>query len=149
VGEGDLAEIIGFIAVSPANSRPHANASGESVNCRLPGSENNDFHISLTPRPNGSEFEGIVVEMVPQERHENWTAAQLRRVQQARRMVRVRGQLFFDNHHKVNSDPQNNITNQPKRISLWEIHPVTEFDVCTTATCTADGAGWQALEEWQ
>lgn len=149
VGEGDLVDISGFIAVEPQNSRPRANTSGESVNCRLPGTENNDFHISLTPRPDGSEFEGIVVEMVPQERHENWTLSRLRRVQQARRMVRVRGQLFFDNHHKVNDDPQNNIRNQPKRISLWEIHPVTAFVVCTLPACAAEGTGWQALEEWQ
>ena len=54
VGEGDLVEIVGYIAVKPEKSKPHANDSGESVNCRLTGSENNDFHISVTPAPDGS-----------------------------------------------------------------------------------------------
>ena len=64
-------------------------------------------------------------------------------------MVRVRGQLFFDNHHKVNSDPNHNIANQPKRMSLWEVHPITAFDVCTKTTCAIDSDGWQPLAEWK
>jgi hypothetical protein len=148
-GEGDLVELIGFVAVKPGNSKPHANTSGESVNCRIPKSENNDFHISLSPKSEGSEFEGIVVEMVPQKRDDNWTTSRLIKAQKEKRMVRVRGQLFFDNHHFVNKDPDNNISNQPKRMSLWEIHPVTEFDVCTKAKCEADDSAWKPLAEWQ
>lgn len=149
VGEGNLVRIIGFIAVQPSTSEPHANESGESVNCRLTGGGNNDFHISLTPKPDGSEFDGIVVEMIPQQRNQDWTTGRLKKAQQEHRAVRVRGQLFFDNHHKVNSDPAQKITNQPKRMSLWEVHPVTEFDVCTKASCEANGSGWTPLEKWQ
>jgi len=147
VGEGDWVEIIGYIAVKPAHSEPHPNTSGESVNCRLTGTENNDFHISLTPASGQSEYEGIVVEMVPQQRNEKWTAARLRDIQQQRRQVRVRGQLYFDNHHYVNDDAAHNLSNQPKRISLWEVHPVTEFDVCTLPSCGANGSGWKPLGE--
>lgn len=148
VGEGDLVQIVGYIAMRPEDSKPHANDSGESVNCRLQGSENNDFHISLTPAPNGFEYDGIVAEMIPQRRAATWTEERLRKVQQANLMVRVRGQLFFDNHHKVNRDQKHNIKNQPKRMSLWEVHPVTQFDVCTSTKCEANGSGWKALEEW-
>jgi hypothetical protein len=148
VGEGDLVELVGYIAVKPEKSKPHANTSGESVNCRLPKSENNDFHISMAPGPDGSEFEGIVVEMIPQQRDDKWTEDRLKQVQQAHRVVRVRGQLFFDNHHVVNANPQHSLSNQPKRMSLWEIHPVTEFDVCTKDKCEADGNGWKPLAEW-
>lgn len=149
VGEGDLVEIVGYIAVLPGKSAPHPNSSGESVNCRLQGSKNNDFHINVTPVPNGSEFQGIVVEMIPQQRNEKWTTGRLRAIQKASLMVRVSGQLFFDNHHKVNSDPAHNLRNQPKRMSLWEVHPITAFDVCTDSKCTIDGAGWEPLAEWK
>lgn len=147
VGEGQLVEIIGYIAAGPGD--PHANNSGESVNCRLPRTANNDFHISLAPSADGTEYEGIVVEMIPQHRNKNWTVPRLRKVQRAHQMVRVRGQLFFDNHHVVNDDPDNVIKNQPKRMSLWEVHPVTEFDVCTLAKCEADSNGWKPLEDWK
>lgn len=149
VGEGSLVEVVGFIAVLPDGTKPHANRSGESVNCRLTGSDNNDFHISLTSQRDQSEFEGIVVEMVPQGRDENWTEARLKQVQKDKLQVRVRGQLFFDNHHRVNDDENNNISNQPKRMSLWEIHPVTEFAVCTKTNCIADDPAWTPLEDWQ
>lgn len=147
VGERDLVEITGFIAITPAGTKPHANSSGESVNCRLAGSDDNDFHISITEQL-GSEFQGIVVEMIPQKRPANWTESQLKDVQSERRRVRVRGQLYFDDHHKVNTGGPG-LSNQPKRMSLWEIHPVKSFEVCTKATCPANGAGWKPLEEWQ
>lgn len=147
VGEGDWVEIIGYIAIKPPNSKPHPNTSGESVNCRLTGTENNDFHISLTPGSGQSEYEGIVVEMVPQKRNEKWTVGRVREVQQQRRQVRVRGQLFFDNHHYVNDAEALGLSNQPKRMSLWEVHPVTEFDVCTLPSCGPNGSGWKPLGE--
>lgn len=147
VGEGDRVELLGFIAVKPGKSKPHAN-TGESVNCNLTGAGNNDFHISLTPRADGSEYSGIVVEMIPQKRDDEWTEGRLRKVQARPLMVRARGQLFFDNHHRVNTEADR-LGNQPKRFSLWEIHPVTEFDVCTKTSCTPDGTGWLPLAQWQ
>jgi len=149
IGEGRLVEIVGFIAVKPSKSEPHANLSGESVNCRLPRAENNDFHISVTPGLDKSEFKGIVAEMIPQRRNEKWTQELLKKVQEAHRMVRVRGQLFFDNHHYVNDDENKPMGGQPKRMSLWEIHPVTQFDVCTAPQCTAGGSGWTPLADWK
>jgi len=146
VGEGDYVEVVGYIAVQPATSKPHANKSGESVNCRLKGTVHNDFHISITPQP-GSEYGGIVVEMIPQDRVDTWTEGRLRRVQVAEHPVRVRGQLLFDNHHKVNDDPKHLQGGQPKRFSLWEIHPVVEFAVCDKANCTE--AQWTELEKWE
>lgn len=149
VGEGDLVEVIGYISVKPEKTKPHANASGESVNCKLTGSDNNDFHISVAEKSGGSEFGGIVVEMIPQRRNDAWTASQLQKVQKARLQVRVRGQLFFDNHHRVNKNAGHPIGGQPKRASLWEIHPVTQFDVCTKTACAADSPHWTPLEDWE
>jgi hypothetical protein len=147
LGERDLVEIVGYIALKPGKSKPHAN-TGESVNCNLKGSDNNDFHISLTPQPNDTEFHGIVAEMIPQDRDAKWTAKRLQAVQQANLQVRVRGQLFLDNHHKVNQDENHPMGGQPKRFSLWEVHPVVAFDVCTAGSCGAESSSWQPLEDW-
>lgn len=147
LGERDFVEITGYIALKPSQSKPHAN-TGESVNCNLKTSENNDFHISLTPKPNDTEFHGIVVEMIPQDRDAKWTEKHLQAVQQASLLVRVRGQLFLDNHHKVNKDEGHPMGGQPKRFSLWEVHPIVAFDVCTAGTCSTDSASWQPLEDW-
>ena len=40
------------------------------------------------------------------------------------------GGLTYDNEHLVNADPQNPKGGQPKRLSLWEIHPITAFLLC-------------------
>ena len=39
----------------------------------------------------------------------------------------------------------------PNRISVWEIHPVYQFDVCkntTLASCKADADVWIPLDKW-
>ena len=149
VSEGDLVGVTGFVALKPADSEPHANTGGESVNCRIKGTDNNDFHISITPNSDESEFQGIVVEMIPQARNADWTTARLHKAQTEKRRVRIRGQLFFDNHHRVNDDAQHPVGKQPKRFSLWEIHPITAFEVCTQSQCSENSPAWKPLEQWQ
>jgi len=131
VAEGDLVEVTGYLTGLP--HRPKA-SSPESVNCRLTGVDNNDYHIPLARHPEDTEFEGIVVEMIPQGRSDEWTTGTLRRIAREGRPVVVRGQLFYDNLHEVNDDPDDVKPSQPKRFSLWEVHPVTEVHVCMTAS---------------
>lgn len=149
VGERDFVQIVGFIAEKPLNpkSRPHPN-TGESVNCNLTREDENDYHINLTPKAHDTEFDGIVVEMIPQARNDAWTKERLQAVQDANLQVRARGQLLLDNHHKVNKDEQHPAGGQPRRFSLWEVHPIVEFDVCTAATCAVDSSSWKPLEDW-
>lgn len=130
VSEGDLVEIAGFLTGLPRRPGP---SGAEKVNCRLTGVANNDFHIPLVRNPKDSEFEGIVVEMIPQNRPEGWTSTKLKKIAKDERLVVVRGQLFYDNPHVVNDDPDEDKHGQPKRMSLWEVHPVTELFVCMTA----------------
>jgi hypothetical protein len=149
VSEQDPVELIGFLAKSESKSGPpKANVGGESVNCRLTGTTNNDFHINIVASPSDSEFKGVVVEMIPQDRSDEWVLSKLRAIQKAKLQVRVRGQLMLDNKHRVNADESDPIGGQPKRMSLWEIHPVMEFDVCTQKKCS-DLAGWVPLESWK
>jgi hypothetical protein len=140
LGEGDRVRLVAFLS----QGKPHAN-TGESVNCNLKREENNDIHISVTETKNGSEFQSIVVEMIPQDRPDNWTS---RRVAKLRgKVVLIEGALFYDNLHFTNADADNPLQGQPKRFSLWEIHPVTSLKVCkkpTVTQCNSDrDADWK------
>ena len=62
---------------------------------------------------------------------------------------RITGQLFFDASHKP---CKNGKGPNPKRISIWEIHPAYAIDVCsnsTLASCKAtDDSLWTPLDQW-
>jgi hypothetical protein len=141
VSEGDLVRMAAFIATGPA---PHAN-TGESVNCRLKGPANNDFHINVAENASEDAFDGVVVEMIPQERPAAWTLAKLKTTQTKRQQVLIEGNLLYDNKHVVNSDRDNPLGGQPARFSLWEIHRVTRFWICPKAGGGCDPA---KEEEW-
>ena len=140
VSEGDLVQLDGFLV-----GTPHPN-TGESVNCNLKGPANNDFHIPFADDPDKTPYQGIVVEMIPQNRPASWTITVLNSVKRARRMVRVTGQLFYDNAHRVNADEDSPIGGQPPRFTLFEIHPIAAFSVCkqSETTCTA----WETLDQF-
>jgi hypothetical protein len=147
VGEGSLVRLTGFIA---QGNKPHPN-TGESVNCNLRGAGNNDFHIPLAETADKSDFEGIVVEMIPQGRSSGWTLDKLIAIKAAGRRVLVSGDLFFDNKHVPNTDPANPIQGQPPRFSLWEIHPIAAFGVCNKENSTCDverASDWTPLDEF-
>jgi len=139
IGEGSLVRLIAFLS----EGKPHAN-TGESVNCNLKSEANNDIHVSVTETKSGSEFEGIVVEFIPQDRSSNWTSKQADRLRG--NVLLIEGGLFYDNLHFSNGDASNPLAGQPKRFSLWEIHPVTSVKVCkkkTVSRCDPDrGSDW-------
>jgi hypothetical protein len=59
------------------------------------------------------------------------------------------GGVTYDNEHFVNADPKHNKKNQPARMSLWEVHPITAFLVCESGSCDpAPHAQWTALTDW-
>jgi uncharacterized protein YgiM (DUF1202 family) len=141
-GEGHLVKVAGYLV-----GDPHPN-SGESVNCNLSGKDNNDFHIPFADSPDKTPYEAIVIEAIPQGRSAGWTQAKMKKVVKARQRVLVTGQLFYDSAHRVRTNDNPSLRNQPQRFSLWEIHPVTEILVCTKARCSAnDPAQWTKLED--
>jgi hypothetical protein len=146
VEEGSLVRVVGFIA---KGAPPHPNSGGESVNCKIAGGAGvKDFHISLVPRSGLGEFKSVVVEMIPQARPPGWTIPKLVRARAEKRMVMAVGALFLDNIHVVNSNPSAPIGGQPKRVSVWEVHPVKQFFVCAKAgnACRPDiRADWTPL----
>lgn len=144
LGEGKKVQFFGYVL--------EAKASGaENVNCNLSGSENADFHINVADGPGRTPYKSIVVEMIPQERDAGWTVAKLNAAARKRLPIVVVGQLFYDNKHLVrDGKPENERRNQSKRLSLWEVHPVSEFWVCAEGGCEpADDDGWVALAEWE
>jgi hypothetical protein len=133
-GEGDLVAMVGFVA-----GKPESNL-GESVNCYLHGPDNNDFHIALVRTPHAPRRDGIVAEMIPQDRPKGWTLNRLRKLAGDGRQVLVIGQLSLDSIHQLNEE---------ERASIWEIHPVTKFLVCRRVEndCSPNrDEDWQALE---
>src|SRR5262249_15263505 len=134
VSEGDLVQVTGYLV-----GVPHPNTR-ESVNCNLKGESNNDYHIPISNDPGNSDFQAIVVEMIPQNRGPDWTLANLTQVENNGQLVLVTGALFYDNLHFVNDDPSNPRRGQPHRFSLWEVHQVTAFVVCTRPDNQCDPA---------
>src|SRR6516165_1983234 len=132
VSEGDVVSSVGYLIPTP-----HPN-SGESVNCNLRGAENNDFHIPMSNDPQNTDYQGIVVEMIPQDRPAVWNLANLTTVVNNQQLVLVTGALLYDNLHFVNTDSSNPKGGQPARFSLWEIHPVTNMVVCSKSDNSCD-----------
>jgi hypothetical protein len=130
-GEGSRVRLMAFLS----EGKPHPN-TGESVNCNLKTEANNDIHIPVSESKNASEFEAIVVEMIPQDRPAKWTSTNVRKLRG--KLLLIEGGLFYDNLHFVNGDSANPLSGQPKRFSLWEIHPVVSVKVCKKADNQCD-----------
>jgi hypothetical protein len=122
VSEGDPVGMVGFV-VGRASANP-----GESANCYLRGASNNDFEFTITAAPKGSPYDGIIGEMIPQDRPKAWTLGRIHKVSADGRQVLVVGQLMFDTRHLPN--PKRGTNHESPRVSTWEIHPVTKFLVC-------------------
>jgi len=140
VSEGDLVQLAAYLTDVRAQG-------AESVNCA--GNDGTDIHLNVGAK-NSTEWKGVVVEMIPQlARPVGWDAATLRKVRDAKVEVLVVGGLTYDNEHLVNDDASHPNGTQPKRFSLWEIHPITQFYVCPATTCDpANHAEWITLTAW-
>lgn len=153
MGEGELVVFEGFVFHARQECK-------ETVNCgTVPPNVNasHDIHIALLEEPRKTkltaakadqdkeECTGFVAEMIPHHRPAEWTACNVNDVAEKGLRVRVAGQRFFDGSHLPckNGLPQGS---NPKRISLWEIHPIYSFEVCPQGDC-ADG-GWVPLEKF-
>jgi len=126
-----------------------AHAGGaETCNCKLSGAENNDIHINIVQNRTDKITDSIVTEMTPRTRasHSGWDRAQdvfdQLTANGRRPYVRVTGYLLFDSEHVSRSGGP--------RATIWEVHPITAFDVCssTTAAVCDKGNSWTALEKW-
>lgn len=141
MGEGRLVVVEGIMMIARQEG-------GEGVNCKGHVTEDDphhDIHISIVPPgPNVVECDGIVVEMSPHHRLQQWTKDNVMAFAQNKR-VRVTGQVMFDSSHVPCVNRQEVGTN-PRRMSLWEVHPIYRFEVCT-ANCNTNNPTWAKLED--
>jgi hypothetical protein len=171
LGEGQIVTLIGtlYYTIHGGSETCNCQMSGDDALI--------DFHIGvgfadfplsaevLTQLRGGSDYSkilstqdqhaldqnSVVVEMTPYYREQfkpGWT---LGKVQNATgRQVKVTGQLMIDNvHHKPADDCGLGDAAPAKcwRLSVWEVHPVTSFQVCNADHCDASSANWVNLEE--
>lgn len=144
LGEGTPVQFVGYILENHYADL----TSGESVNCDVKDDEaSNDIHIALVPSPGTTdECQSNSAEMVPHYRPASWTTTNLDKIGHTT-LVRVSGQLMYDADHKICGEQGFSPTDNPHRLSGWEIHPVYALDVCVSqanGTCSQ----WQPLSDW-
>ena len=148
IGEGTLVQFVSFL-LKASNSNVGA-GKGENVNCKLTEKDENDIHIELTiDRSDDDPCNGVTAEMSPHFRPEEWD--RLVELEKFDRPIRVTGPLFFDDSHTPCHD---NVRPNPKRASVWEIHPVYQFEICSAkakdlkACDVKNDSVWVPLDQW-
>ena len=142
LGEGNEVVLQGYVLIARQEGAESVNC-GESVP-NIP--DYHDIHISIVDAAaNTDECSGAVVEMTPHHRPAAWTQGNVQSVAGKHLLVRVTGQLMFDSSHTpctggVASE------GDPRRASLWEVHPIYKFEVCSSGDCV--DTGWKTLEDW-
>ena len=128
LGEGDAVVLAAFV-----NGARHSNVcSGEDVNCKDLGCENNDIHIELSDSALSSDEasnqnlkdqklcrRGVVAEISPHFRPAEWENFDSADFQSdfAAHPIRFKGQLFYDASHPP-CNPQK--PEAPIRVAVWE-----------------------------
>jgi hypothetical protein len=135
IGEGTRVVLSGYLQ-NAALEPPQA------CNCFLANENDRSIRVLLGGQKQTPAAQRVVAVVTARLRHKN-TAWQLSKINRAAgQYVRVHGWLLFDSGlagHAVDD-----------RGSLWEIHPVTNFEVCTESQADCDdGDGWVSLEDYQ
>ncbi len=155
IGEGSVVRLKAWVLDAHVSDCP----SGEDVNCALAGFANNDIHIplldpSVAAGRNQDECTSVTAEMSPHFRPAAWSQIDLKTP--VHNAVRVTGALFFDNSHEPCIAPSHTspANKPPFRSSLWEIHPVYQFEVCANTDpnqCDVNSdntAVWIPYDKW-
>ena len=146
IGEGSVVRVRAYVVGTPY-LRP-----ADSANCNLAGTSNDNIRLHLVAHPSDTAHESIIAEIIPAYRPAGWTLAKLRKLARDEQMLMVGGQLFYDGKRLVNHSPEAGLVNQPARLSLWELHPVTQVLVCTRSgnNCRPDDPrAWQRLADYR
>jgi hypothetical protein len=117
--EGVAVRVVGYlVAIKPQNTR-----TGEGTNCNFKRMGDVDTHLALVERAGDLEKTSVVIEWTPRflNAHPNWTAGKLLPWLGSNKPVRVTGWLMLDPDHFPHLGKY--------RSTLWEIHPITKFEV--------------------
>jgi hypothetical protein len=168
-GEGSIQGVVGYLYGAKAEAEESSNCKLPDT----PDHANVDFHIyigfdpdvaaalrknrdktgKLTPDEHSMigahalHSSSVIVEMTPHYRenfHKEWTIDALAAA--VGDQVRVVGQLLVDNEHfRAGQDCALDTSSSACwRATVWEIHPVTDFKVCTKE----DGCSQAATADW-
>jgi len=151
--EGDLVSFIGFIA----EAKP---GSVETVDCHCTAADAIDVHIALsdhdlniTPQTATAVKDPLlcansfVAETIPHKRPLALELTAIDPLHTKKSIVKVTGQLLFDASHKPCVGGKAG-SGDPSRVTVFEIHPVYDIEVCsgtTTAECTATSKNWKSV----
>ena len=167
LGEGQSFGLIGFLYYAKPSGVESSNC--QLPDSDPPEGSNVDYHIgigfdsSLAQQVSGFpdtdtvpkallktlEQNSVIVEMTPHSRFNFepgiWTIENVRKA--VGQQVRVVGQLLVDNEHFSSSQDCAKASAAKDqrscwRLSVWELHPVTQFQVCNAASCAPDDANW-------
>ncbi|MFI5263353.1 MAG: hypothetical protein ACHQM6_02430 [Candidatus Kapaibacterium sp.] len=107
-------QVVGYLA--------HAKESGAEA-CNGKSEIYHDFHLWLTDSPGVDKREGIVVEVTPywKEQFPAWKLTTFEKLASEQAKVRVSGWILWDEEHGDEVGKS--------RSSLWEIHPITKFEI--------------------
>jgi len=159
--EGDLVSFVGFIVEAKKGS-------SETVNCHCTESPSVDVHIALADHPLNLKEESadastaqkhaitvgndsalctnsFVAETIP---HKRPSSLELAAVEPLRnKIVKVTGPLLFDGSHRPCKGTKPG-TGDPARLTVFEIHPVYDIEVCSNnslAQCRASSNNWTSV----
>ncbi len=161
LGEGQVYSVLGYLYYAQKGG------TSESSNCQLGDIDAIDYHIGigfdltvaakirggvkLTAEEHSTMTKtSMIVEMTPHYRFQfrpEWTLDELKAV--VGQQVKVTGQLLVDNEHFDDKDDCA-LGNGAAcwRMSIWELHPVTQFQICNNPKgCAADSSDWIDLGE--
>jgi hypothetical protein len=95
----------------------------ESPNCHDEDDAQRDFHLYLVSDASEDKASSVIVEITPRIRKDNpgWTLSTMRKIAKAKDEVRITGWLMFDQEHASEVGKS--------RATLWEVHPITTFEV--------------------
>ena len=161
--EGDLVSFIGYIA----EAKP---GSSETVDCHCAVPDAIDVHIAVADHlltlpeapatATAAEKQkatsdrdallctnSFVVETIPHKRPAALELTAIDPIRAKKSIVKITGPLFFDGSHRPcqGSIPG---TGDPSRITVFEIHPVYDIEVCsqtTMAQCTSTSTNWKSV----
>jgi hypothetical protein len=161
LGEGRVHRVTGYLYYAKKGGK-------ESSNCQLSELTDIDFHLGIGfDAALGGKIEArdkltsdertqvdqssVIVEMTPHWRGRfapDWTLDLLAKA--VGHQVRVTGQLLVDNEHFDPNDDcaVSGASERCWRASIWELHPVTRFEVCKVDTCDATSTDWTDLEDF-
>ena len=165
LGEGKVYGVRGYLYYAQKGG------TSESSNCQLGDLDAIDFHIGIGFDANlaGAVLKekagagklsdsdhaalnqtSMIVEMTPHYRFQykpDWTLPDLQAM--VGRQVRVVGQLIVDNeHYDAKDDCGLGQDGSCWRATVWELHPVTQFQICNSdKPCADDSPDWRDLGE--